>query len=408
MDSGASSHMASNSNSLASIHPPNSFTPSNIIVGNGSLLPVTGTGTLSFFTLNHPLYLHNILISPEIIKTLIYVRRFTTGDHCSVEFDPFGLSVKDLTTRNVIVRCNSSRELYSFRPPTQAHLLAATTSSTVLWHRRLGHLGQESLSCLGPSLNSVCNISELEILCHACQLGRHVCLPFTKSNSRALKNFDLIHCDLWTSPVASITSYKYYLIILDDCSHHSWTFSLRLKSDTFPTLSIFFSYVTTQFGTMVKSVQCDNGQEFDNASTRSFLLTHGATIRMSCPHTSLQNGRVERIIRTTNDIMHSLMFQASLPASYWAKALHTATYLLNRHPTKTLDLNFQTLHFACVHPSYDHLRVFGCKCYPNLSATAPHKLVPRSSPCVFLGYPSNHKGYCCLDLATNRLSFPVT
>jgi hypothetical protein len=231
--------MASNSDSLTSIHPPNSFTPSNIIVGNGSLLAVTSTGTLSFFTLNHPLYLHNILISPEIIKTLIYVRRFTTEDHCSVEFDPFGLSVKDLTTRNVIVRCNSSRELYSFRPPTQAHLLAATTSSTVLWHRRLGHLGQESLSCLGPSLNSVCNISELEILCHACQLGRHVCLPFTKSNSRALKNFDLIHCDLWTSPVASITSYKYYLIILDDCSHHSWTFSLRLKSDTFPTLSIF-------------------------------------------------------------------------------------------------------------------------------------------------------------------------
>jgi hypothetical protein len=36
-------------------------------------------------------------------------------------------------------------------------------------------------------------------------------------------NFDLVHCDLWTS-VASISGYKYYLVILDDCSHYVWTF----------------------------------------------------------------------------------------------------------------------------------------------------------------------------------------
>ena len=47
----------------------------------------------------------------------------------------------------------------------------------------------------------------------------------------------------------------------------------------------------------------------------------------------------------------------------------TVTYLLNRHPTKTL--NFQTPYFGLygAPPSYHHLRVFGCKCYPNLSAT---------------------------------------
>lgn len=47
--------------------------------------------------------------------------------------------------------------------------------------------------------------------------------------------------------------------------------------------------------------------------------------------------------------------------------------------------------------------MFGCLCYPNLSATAAHKLAPHSTPCVFLGYPSDHKGYRCLDLSTNRL-----
>jgi hypothetical protein len=45
--------------------------------------------------------------------------------------------------------------------------------------------------------------------------------------------FNLIHCDLWTSLIVSISGYKYYLVILDDHSHYVWTFPLRVKSDTF-------------------------------------------------------------------------------------------------------------------------------------------------------------------------------
>jgi hypothetical protein len=161
--------------------------------------------------------------------------------------------------------------------------------------------------------------------------------------------------------------------------------------------------VRTQFGTTVKAVQCDNGQEFDNSSTRTFLLSHGTLLRMSCPYTSQQNGKAEHALRTINNIVRSLLFQASIPPAYWADSLHTATYLLNRHPTKTLGglTPFFALHGT--HPTYTHLRVFGCACYPNLSSTAPHKLSPRSSLCVFLGYSSDHKGYRCLDLHSNRI-----
>ena len=84
----------------------------------------------------------------------------------------------------------------------------------------------------------------------------------------------------------SVSGYKYYLVILDDCPHYLWTFPLRLKSETFTTLSNFFSYATTQFGCAIKHVQSDNGREFDNSSARSFFLQHGALLRMSCSYTS--------------------------------------------------------------------------------------------------------------------------
>jgi hypothetical protein len=55
----------------------------------------------------------------------------------------------------------------------------------------------------------------------------------------AAQPFDLVHCDLWTSPVLSLSGYKYYLVILDDFCHFLWTSPLRLKSDTFTTLTLY-------------------------------------------------------------------------------------------------------------------------------------------------------------------------
>jgi hypothetical protein len=98
-----------------------------------------------------------------------------------------------------------------------------------------------------------------------------------------------------------------------------------------------------------------------------------------------------------------LLFQASLLASCWAEALNTATHLLNRLTSKAV--RHPTPHFALygIAPSYDHLPVFDCACYPNTSTTAPHKLYPHSTRYLFLSYSPDHKGYLCLDLATHRI-----
>lgn len=103
------------------------------------------------------------------------------------------------------------------------------------------------------------------------------------------------------------------------------------------------------------------------------------------------------MIRTINDICRSLLFHVSLLPSYWIESLNMAVYLLNTRPTRLLG-NLTPVHILFNKASfYDHIRTFGCLCYPNLPSTSPHKTSARSTPCIFRGYPASHREYRCLD-----------
>jgi hypothetical protein len=122
---------------------------------------------------------------------------------------------------------------------TPSSSVAAPTTlvaSASTWHRRLSHPGVDTMSNLSNA-SSVIFSRRTHDLCHTCQLGHHTHIPFVSSASRADNNFDLIQCDLWTSQIISISGCKYYLVILDDHSYFVWIFPLRVKSNTFPTLS---------------------------------------------------------------------------------------------------------------------------------------------------------------------------
>jgi hypothetical protein len=121
---------------------------------------------------------------------------------------------------------------------------------------------------------------------------------------------------------------------------------------------------------------------------------------MSCPYTSPQNSKVERMLHTTNNIVRSLLFQASMSPQYWVESLHTTTYLWNRLSTKTITASCPYTALYNTSPTYEHLWV--CL-LPHLSTTATHKLAPCSTRGVFIGYFVDHKGCHCLDLSTNRV-----
>ena len=320
--------------SLPSKPPPFS----HITVGNGVTLPVVSTGHTTLPTSTRTFALNNVLVVSDIIKNLLSTRKFSTDNSCSVEFDPLGFSIKDLRTMREITRCNSPGPLYTVSAaanPSSTFGLLASSDSTELWHRRLGHPGRDAMSHLSKQFAIPCNNAAVSV-CHACQLGKHVRLPFSRSKTFNVVPFQLIHCDLWTSPIPSNSGLKYYLVIIDDYSHYMWTFPLRHKSDATTVITNFVAFARTQFDIPVVAMQADNGTEFVNSTLSTFFTGHGIHLRLSCPYTSPQNGKAERALRTLNDITRTLLFQAHMPSSYWAEALAAATYLLNRRPSQPI------------------------------------------------------------------------
>jgi hypothetical protein len=65
VDSDALIHTTPDAGILSSSHPPHFSYPSSIIVGNGSVLPVTSIGGSVF---SGPSRLRNILVAPDIIQ----------------------------------------------------------------------------------------------------------------------------------------------------------------------------------------------------------------------------------------------------------------------------------------------------------------------------------------------------
>ena len=153
----------------------------------------------------------------------------------------------------------------------------------------------------------------------------------------------------------------------------------------------------------LKNIQCDNGKEFDNKPFWDFCKVNGIFFRLSCPHTSPQNGKAERTICTINNIVRTSLVHASLPPSFWHHALQMAAYFLNILPHKLLNYKSPLRVLYHKDPTYSHLRVFGCLCFPLFPSTTINKLQPHSTPCVFLGYPSNHHDYKCYDLSSGKI-----
>ncbi|GKD06987.1 ribonuclease H-like domain-containing protein [Tanacetum coccineum] len=200
MDTGASSHLNSHTSNLNTVY--NKCLYPSVCVSDGKSISVTNIGHNILPTLDHPLYLHNILVTPYINENLIFVCQFTRDNNYTIEFDAFGFLVKDFLTHHILLRCDSSGDLYLVTLPSPT---------------------PHDLLFVSPKKSSH--------LCHACQLGKHVRLLFASSESIVTRSFEIVNSDIWTSPIISSGGFKYYFGV--DCDD---TFSLVVKPDTIRTV----------------------------------------------------------------------------------------------------------------------------------------------------------------------------
>ena len=99
---------------------------------------------------------------------------------------------------------------------------------------------------------------------------------------------------------------------------------------------IFTKEVQNKFDKKIKTLRTDRGGEYTSEIFKNFCMENGISRQLTMAYTPQQNGVAERRNRTLLDMVRSMMAHANLPVSFWGDALLTATYILNRVPSKSV------------------------------------------------------------------------
>ena len=82
-------------------------------------------------------------------------------------------------------------------------------------------------------------------------------------------------------------------------------------------------------------------------------------------------------------MVRSMMSQSDLPFIFWGYALETATFTLNRVPSKAVEKTPYEM-WTGKSPSLSFLKIWGCEVYVKRQIS--NKLAPKSNKCLFVGY----------------------
>ncbi|GKD60763.1 hypothetical protein Tco_1298272 [Tanacetum coccineum] len=125
----------------------------SVSVDDGHSIPVTNMGHSILPTPTRSLHLNNVLITPHIVKNLIFVHQFVLDNNCTIKFDAFGFSVKDFLTHRVLLRCDNTGDLYPVTAPSP--IPHAFLVSQHIWHQCLGHPGVDLIPLfVSPNLST--------------------------------------------------------------------------------------------------------------------------------------------------------------------------------------------------------------------------------------------------------------
>ena len=144
-------------------------------------------------------------------------------------------------------------------------------------------------------------------------------------------------------------------------------------------------------------MKSDNGGEYDNSQFKEFCSENGIRMIKTVPGTPEQNGVAERMNRTLNERARCMRIQSRLPKVFWADAISTVAYLINRGPLVPLGYQLPEEVWSGNEINLSHLKVFCCVSYILLNSNSRDKLDPKAKRCYFIGYGSDMYGYMFWD-----------
>ncbi|GJT21447.1 putative ribonuclease H-like domain-containing protein [Tanacetum coccineum] len=225
-----------------------------------------------------------------------------------------------------------------------------------------------------------------------------------KSVSSISHSLQLLHMDLFgPTSVRSLNHKTYCLVITDDFSRFSWVFFLRTKDETSGILKDFIRQIENQLNQKVKTIRCDNGTEFKNKDVIEFCGSKGIKREYSNARTPQQNGVAERKNRTLIEAARTMLADSFLPNTFWAEAVSTACYVLNRVlVTKPHNKTPYELITGKI-PIISYIRPFGC--HVTILNTIDHlgKFDGKSDEGFLVGYSLQSKAFRVYNLETKRV-----
>ncbi|KAJ9541754.1 hypothetical protein OSB04_028260 [Centaurea solstitialis] len=263
-----------------------------------------------------------------------------------------------------------------------AHSLLENESDlTRLWHMRLGHVSEKGMVIL--SKKGLLGGQE-RAFCEHCIFGKQRRVSFSKAVHTTKSALDYLHADCWgPSQVPSLGGGRYFLSIIDDYSRMTWVFIMKHKSEAFGKFKDWKVLIENQVGKKIKQLRTDNGLEFCSGEFDRFCKDEGIARHRTVRHTPQQNGVAERMNRTLLERVRCVLSNAGLSRGFWAKALNTVCYLVNRSPATAIDCKTPFEVWSGKPADYTGLRVFGCPSYYHVKEG---KLEPRSKKGLFMGY----------------------
>jgi hypothetical protein len=182
---------------------------------------------LKSHTTNSPNFLlSQILHYPSTSANLLSINKFYKDNKCWFALTDVDFIVKDNLTGTVLLHEPSENGLYSIwlhpesmNKTRRFTALLGVKTANMVWHQRLGHSSAFVFQHLlrHQHLPLVGSVSPSTV-CESCQLGKSKQLPFSPSIRSSSNTLEVVHSDVWTSPVPSLSRCKYYVVFVDEYS----------------------------------------------------------------------------------------------------------------------------------------------------------------------------------------------